>query len=244
MSMGCNSDSECPGAPATVCSGGMCVPGCANGGSCTAPLKCDPVTGHCSPGKCARDLDCDPGSYCTQAANCAVLAFGGAMPCQGGTPVFYSCATQQTPSGFTACAGAPGPTGCPYCLDNSCFHPGVCQTANDCHGGDACSNGLCTALAPQCPTTVAIGDIYKGVYAAGKEVCVRDTVQKVRQGYDGMLEVQLGVNPFLYVDIAPMYQAAGVSPPTVGQTVTVHGTVRWDGGHMDRELAPVDWIGP
>jgi hypothetical protein len=173
-----------------------------------------------------------------------VLAFGGATPCMGGTSVYYSCATQQTPSGFTSCAGAPGPTGCPYCIDNSCFHPGTCGSANDCHGGDSCTGGLCRVNTPPCPTTVAIGDIYKGVYAAGKEVCVHDTVAKVRQGVDGMLEIQLGTSPYLYVDIAPMYSAAGVMSPTVGQAITVHGTVRWDGGHQDRELLPVDYVGP
>jgi hypothetical protein len=30
----------------------------------------------------------------------------------------------------------------------------------------------------------------------------------------------------------------------VGQMVTLHGTVRWDDGHKDRELLSVDWIGP
>ena len=36
--------------------------------------------------------------------------------------------------------------------------------------------------------------------------------------------------------------SAGVMLPQVNQTVTVHGTVRWDAGHEDRELLPVDWI--
>jgi hypothetical protein len=41
-----------------------------------------------------------------------------------------------------------------------------------------------------------------------------------------------------------MYAAAGVQVPTAGQTVTVHGTVRWDDGHADFELLPVDFVGP
>ena len=35
----------------------------------------------------------------------------------------------------------------------------------------------------------------------------------------------------------------GLTLPAVGATVTVHGTVRWDDGHKDRELLPVDWVG-
>ena len=236
----CNGDAECPNAPANICSGGVCVPGCANGGTCTAPLQCDPTSGHCITPLCARDLDCDPGSYCTQTGNCVVLAFGGATACAGGTNVTSQCATETSPSEFTACAGKPGPVGCPYCIDGSCMHPGLCATADDCHGGDACVKGLCTAIAPQCPTVVTIPDVVRGVYAAGKEVCVRDTVSFVRKGYDGETEVKLGTNPYLYVDIEPMY---GLTAPEVGQTVTVHGTVRWDAGHQDRELLPVDWFG-
>jgi hypothetical protein len=245
--MSCNSDAECPNAPANICSGGQCVPGCGAGGLCTGGLTCDPSTGHCkSPGvACARDSDCDPGSYCTQSGSCTVLAFGGAETCPSGSRnVLYGCATQTSPTAFTNCAGSPGPGGCPYCIDNSCFHPGVCATANDCHAGDACHGGLCMVTAPQCPSTVTIGDVIKGTYAAGKEVCVRGTVQQMRQGYDGMIEIRLDTSPYLYIDVEPMYQAAGVTVPQLGQTVTVHGTVRWDAGHADRELLPVDFIGP
>jgi hypothetical protein len=236
----CNSDAECPNAPANICSGGMCVPGCAHGGSCTAPLTCDPTTGHCTTPMCARDLDCDPGSYCTQAGNCVVLAFGGAIACAGGTTVTAQCAAATTPAMFSSCAGAPGPVGCPYCIDGSCMHPGLCATADDCHGGDACIKGLCSAIAPQCPTVVSIGDVIKGTYAAGKEVCVKGTVTVVHQGYDGETEIRIGSTPYLYVDIEAMY---GLKTPTVGQTITLHGTVRWDAGHQDRELLPVDWYG-
>jgi len=31
---------------------------------------------------------------------------------------------------------------------------------------------------------------------------------------------------------------------TLGEVVTVHGVVRWDAGHYDRELLPVDWVSP
>jgi hypothetical protein len=240
----CNSDSECPGAPANICEGGTCVPGCTSGLQCTAPLTCDPVSGHCTTAMCNRDLDCDPGSYCTQSFACAVLAYAGAQPCAGGTPVYYSCAQKTTPADFKSCVGAPGPVGCPYCIDGSCFHAGVCSGSQDCHGGDGCVRGLCTVLPAQCPTTVPIADVVAGKYAAGKELCVRDVVTYMRSGYDGMAEIKLGSSPYLYVDVAPMYMAAGVMLPKVGQTVTVHGTVRWDAGHMDRELLPVDWIGP
>jgi hypothetical protein len=39
--IGCNADPECPGAPANICSGGACVPGCTQTG-CMSPLSCEP----------------------------------------------------------------------------------------------------------------------------------------------------------------------------------------------------------
>jgi hypothetical protein len=241
----CNTDSECVGAPANICSGGACVPGCAATG-CTAPLACNSATGHCQQPTCALDTDCDPGSWCTQAGTCQVLAFAGAIPCAGGTPVSYKCAQKTSPADFSACAGAPGPGGCPYCIDSSCFHPGLCSTVNDCHRGDACSNGVCVVEAPPCPASaiVALADIVAGKYAAGKELCVRGTVLAERTGFDGMIEIKLDSSPYLFVDEAPYYQPSGVRLPGLNEVVTVHGTVRWDSGHNDRELLPVDWVSP
>jgi hypothetical protein len=236
----CNSDADCPDPPHNICSGGICVPGCATGGLCALPLVCNPTSGHCQPSTlCARDMDCDNGSYCTQAGDCVVLANGGATPCAGGTTVSYTCATKTTPADFKTCVGAPGPGGCPYCIDGSCMHPGLCSVADDCHGGDGCVGGLCRALNQPCPSLVNLADVVSGVYAAGKEVCVKGTVTATRSGYDGMLEIKLNSSPYLFVDIEPMY---GLTLPQVNQTVTIHGTVRWDGGHMDRELLPVDWL--
>ncbi|MDB4967451.1 MAG: hypothetical protein JWN44_3140 [Myxococcales bacterium] len=243
--MTCNSDSECPNSPSNICLGGVCAPGCAENGLCAAPLLCNPTTGHCEPAtaSCLRDTDCDTGSYCTQAGNCSVLAYAGPTACQGGTVVSYTCATKTTPTTFQSCVGASGPAGCPYCINGSCMHPGLCRTSDDCHGGDGCVSGLCRVLDPPCPAsaTVEVADLNSGRYAAGKEVCVRGTVSLARSGYDGMYEIKLGTTNFLYVDIEPMYK---ITPPAVGQTVTVHGTVRWDDGHKDRELLPVDWVGP
>jgi hypothetical protein len=240
---GCNSDSECVGAPANICSGGACVPGCLSAG-CTLPQSCDPNSGHCTLPRCVRDADCDDGSYCTQSSRCDVLAFGGKIDCAGGTNVAYKCAIKTSASDFTSCAGAPGPVGCPYCIDRSCFHPGLCARDGDCHGGDSCVAGLCRVDEPACPTVVALDDVVKGRFAAGKEVCVRGPVTEVRSGYDGMNEIKLGSTPFLFVDVSPLYQSAGVILPQVGMTITVHGTVRWDDAHADFELLPVDFIGP
>ncbi len=241
----CNTDSECVGAPAKICSGGACVAGCSTTG-CSAPLVCDTATGHCGQPSCAVDTDCDSGSYCSANATCQVLAFGGAIPCAGGTPVSYTCAQKTSPADFSACAGAPGPVGCPYCLDGSCFHAGLCDGPDDCHHGDGCTLGVCVALQPQCgeDAIVALADVVSGRYAAGKEVCVTGTVTAERTGYDGMLEIKLDTDPYLFVDEAPLYHPVGVRLPSLGETVTVHGTVRWDAGHDDRELIPVDWVSP
>jgi hypothetical protein len=241
----CNSDAECRDAPTNICLAGVCAPGCASSGLCAAPLLCNPTSGHCEPpmALCARDTDCDAGSYCTQAGNCVVLGYAGPIACAGGTPVSYACATKPTPAEFQSCVGQPGPTGCPYCIDGSCLHPGLCRNSDDCHSGDGCVSGLCRVLPSPCPQSaiVDIADVLKGVYGAGKEVCVHGTVTFTRSGYDGMFEIKIGATPYLYVDLEPMY---GLTPPSVGQTITVHGTVRWDDGHKDRELLPVDWIGP
>jgi hypothetical protein len=240
---GCNSDFECVGAPANICSGGACVPGCTQTG-CTSPLACDPSSGHCMVARCSRDSDCDDGSYCTQSSRCAVLAYGGKIDCAGGAVVWYRCAIKTTPAEMAACTGPPGPVGCPYCIDHSCYHPGLCAGDSDCHGGDSCVDGLCRVDEPACPTIVPIADVVAGRFAAGKEVCVRGKVSQVRSGYDGMNEVKLDASPFLYVDVSPLYLAAGVTLPAVGQTVTAHGTVRWDASHDDYELLPVDFFGP
>ncbi len=240
---GCNTDSECVGAPANICSGGACVAGCASSG-CTAPLVCDSSSGHCQTAGCTDDSDCDDGSYCTQSASCDVLAYGGKIDCAGGTVVYYRCAVAKTPADMVSCAGAAGPVGCPYCLHNSCYHPGLCSSDNDCHAGDRCSSGLCFVASSPCPTIVAITDVIAGKFAAGKEVCVRAPVTSTDTGYDGMIEIKLGTTPYLFVDVSPMYQAAGVVVPSPGPTVTVHGVVRWDDSHDDFELLPVDWIGP
>jgi hypothetical protein len=173
-----------------------------------------------------------------------VLAFGGRTACAGGKAVIYRCAVEETATEFMGCAGAAGPSGCPYCLNGSCLHPGLCATANDCHQGDACVSGLCRVASPECPTVVPLAAITSGNFAAGKELCVHDVVTAVRSGYDGMIEVKLGTSPYLFVDVAPMYKIAGVKIPTVGDAVTVHGTVRWDAWHSDWELLPVDWVGP
>jgi hypothetical protein len=238
----CNSDADCM-PPATICSGGACVAGCGTTG-CSAPQTCSSNTGHCTVALCARDTDCDADSYCSQAASCTALSYGGKNACNGGKTVYYRCAVEETAATFDACVGPAAMSGCGYCLDNSCMHPGLCSSEADCHRGDSCVDGLCRVQAPECPTTVTVSDVSHGVFAAGKEVCVRDTVTAVRNGYDGMIDIKLGTSPYLFVDVMPMYEHAGVRIPTVGQAVTVHGTVRWDGGHSDWELLPVDWISP
>jgi hypothetical protein len=238
----CNIDSECPSAPAVICSGGLCVPGCDTTG-CAAPLSCNSASGHCETPGCQRDADCDAGSYCAADARCTVLPFAGAIPCAGGTPLSYRCAIRPTPAELVACAGPPGPAGCPYCLGGSCLQPGLCASTATCHAGDSCKGGLCRVDAPECPSLVSVASVFEGRFAAGKQVCVRDKVESVRTGYDGMIELQLGsATSFVYADLMPMYGQAGVRVPTAGETVTVHGAVRWDAGHQDRELLPVDWV--
>jgi hypothetical protein len=238
----CNGDPDC-GAPNPVCVGGHCVTSCTTSG-CAPPLSCDALSGHCRTLGCARDADCDSGSFCDQTGACEVLPYGGPSACAGGRVVSYTCATQESPAAWRSCTGAPGAAGCPYCIDGSCFRPGLCQAASDCHRGDDCVAGLCRVSAPECPVVVPLSQVAGGMLAAGKEVCVHDRVAAVRSGYDGIIEIKLGAVPYLFVDVPIMYRDAGVQVPTPGVTVTVHGTVRWDAGHADWELLPVDFVGP
>lgn len=239
--VGCRDDDDC-GAPAQICQANACMAGCTST-SCAAPLACDVATGHCAPAACARDSDCDDASTCTQGHVCVPLQQRGYSDCAGGKKVDYTCAIAESATSFSACAGDRGPPTCPYCIDDSCFQPGLCSTADDCGAGLDCVGGLCLARAPQCPVVVALVDVVNGRFAVGKAVCVRAKVTSVRSGYDGAIEVRIGTSPYLYVDVLQMYRRAGVKVPTVGDTVTVHGAVRWDDDHGDRELLPVDWIG-
>ena len=240
---GCASDSACM-TSGEVCVNGACVTACTNGGTCTAPEVCQ-TSGHCAVATCAVDADCDATSACDAASACFVLPFSEPDPCpQGGRNVSYHCATEESAAGFVACTGGPGDGRCAYCLGGSCFYPGLCSGDGDCHHGETCTLGLCRGSEDQCPSTVPIGDVVAGHYGAGKQICVRGKVGSVRSGYDGMIEPKLDEAPYLFVDVPPMYHADGVMLPDVGDTVTAHGTVRWDAGHDDWELSPVDWIGP
>src|SRR5579871_174995 len=125
MPSGCNVDGDCASKPGTVCEASVCVPSCAMGG-CVAPMVCM-GDGHCGPvGACARDIDCDAGSYCTQAGACAVLPEAGAEPCDGGDSVSVTCNEKTSASTFKQCIGAPGAADCPWCIDGSCYRPGLC----------------------------------------------------------------------------------------------------------------------
>jgi hypothetical protein len=240
---GCSADGDCANAPQEICNAGTCVASCLGGQACDALLQCD-ASGHCVTPNCQRDSDCDATSFCDGSGACKAIADGGRILCAGGTNVTDTCAQKTTAADFRACVGEPGPEGCPYCIDHSCFRPGLCVSESDCHKGDGCLLGLCMARAPECPVIVPIAAVTAGQFAAGKEVCVRGPVTKVQRGYDGMTEIKIGTTPYVFADVAPMYKTSGVTAPTLGQTVTVHGVVRWDEAHDDYELAPVDFIGP
>ncbi len=238
----CASDAGC--AAGQVCADGACVPSCLSGGACAAPLACDPRSGHCEVPACALDTDCDATSACDAAGSCFVLPHPAPGPCAGGRALSSRCAAEETVAEFVACATPAGPASRPHCLDGSCFDAGLCASPADCHRGAACTAGLCRASDAACTATVSIATVAGGHVGAGKEVCVRGKVHSVRSGYDGLIELKLDDAPYLFADVPPMYRTDGVVLPAIGDTVRVHGTVRWDAGHGDWELSPVDWIGP
>jgi hypothetical protein len=192
-------------------------------------------------GACASDSDCDAASYCDRAAGCTALGAGGAIACAGGTALRDACDPQRTPSGWQACVGAPGPADCPYCTDGSCFRPGLCGGDGDCHQGDACSGGLCRPAAPECPVMAMSADVVAGSFAAGHEVCVRDTVTSIETGYT--MVMHLG-GAGLTAVLTQLYLGGGLTVPSVGATVTLHGVVRWDQWRTHWEIDPVDWWQP
>jgi hypothetical protein len=103
-------------------------------------------------------------------------------------------------------------------------------------------------------------DVANGVYAPGKEVCIRDVVHDVIAEPDGDFHIRMGTFttavfgtcPYpvvppgkgLVTELTPDYQNAGLTPPAAGATVTIQGTVRWDGYHCWWEVHPVKYIGP
>ncbi|MCB9648135.1 MAG: hypothetical protein H6730_16230 [Deltaproteobacteria bacterium] len=119
----CFTDAPCD-PPRTVCAGGFCAPGCANGGpACTGGATCDGATGRCF----------DP------QAGCAVDA-----ECGDGAP-YQVCEDRRC---RYAC-GVPSAAGCVG--DRRCTAGGSCQVAPTC-GQDAdcgdselvCTAGHCT----------------------------------------------------------------------------------------------------
>jgi hypothetical protein len=238
---GCSADTDCAGSPGTVCEVGACVPGCAQAG-CAMPMVCLP-SGHCGPpgNACARDADCDAGSICV-GGTCSVAPNGGATTCAGGTVVRTTCNQLSSVSQWRFCVGAAGPAACPYCVDGSCYRPGICSLDTECHTGTRCTNGLCSPASPACPSTVAAADIQAGGFASGHELCVHEIVESGVTDYNGDTVLKLGPTG-LYGIVSPLYQST-LAPVTVGQPATLHGTVRWNAWRTRWELHPIDWIGP
>ena len=194
-------------------------------------------------GPCTDDMQCPAGDYCTRAGACASLGDG---KCAGG-------------SSSASCGGY-----APRCKDYACFQSGACGGVSaNCHAGDDCttrsSETLCFPTSP-CKETVTVADVASGKYAPGKEVCVRDYVHGVLSETDGDYHIRMGhaatqvfgTCPFpvvppgvgLVTELTPEYQRAGLATPSVGSTITVQGTVRWDGAHCWWEIHPIKYIGP
>ena len=69
---------------------------------------------------------------------------------------------------------------------------------------------------------------------------MQGTVMAAKSGVTGVFEIRLELEPVPLrrhrADVR--HHAARRS----GDVILVHGTVRWDDGHKDRELLPVDWF--
>jgi hypothetical protein len=88
---------------------------------------------------------------------------------------------------------------------------------------------------------VTAAAIVGGGFAAGHEVCVQGRVGDASSTLSGNVLLHLGSSPGVYAEITPQYLAAGVGRPSTGDTITIHGTVRWDQSHSQWEILPVDW---
>ena len=201
------------------------------------------VTPDVPAGPCTNDMECAASEYCAfPGGTCKALPSG---KCTG--------------SSAGSCGGY-----LPRCKDYSCFSRGDCGGKDsNCHAGETCvAKGGATLCMPSspCKETVSALDVANGVYASGKEVCIRDVVREVLSETDGDYHVRMGKQktavfgtcPFpvvppgtgLVTELTPEYQSAGLTTPTVGATVTVQGTVRWDGAHCWWEIHPVKYFGP
>jgi hypothetical protein len=195
------------------------------------------------PGACTEDMECAASQYCVfPGGTCSALGSG---KCSG--------------TSASTCGGAG-----PKCKDGSCFWSGACAADSTCHAGETCvskagASKLCFPTSP-CKETVTSLDVANGKYAPGKEVCIRDVVHDVLSEPDGDYHIRMGTFttavfgtcPYpvvppgkgLVTELTPEYQAAGLTTPAAGSTVTVQGTVRWDGYHCWWEIHPVKYIGP
>ena len=152
----------------------------------------------------------------------------------------------------------------PRCKDYSCFTTGDCGGKDsNCHAGEKCqtfgASTLCVPISP-CTETVTTADVMNGKITPGKEVCIKDYVHGVLSETDGDYHVRMGKTPTLVfgtcpfpvtppgyglvTELTPEYQKAGLVTPAVGSTITVQGTVRWDGAHCWWEIHPVKYFGP
>ena len=243
--MGCIDDLACKSQPGTVCSGGVCHAGCSTSG-CAAPLMCSSAD-RCWPATCARDDDCGHDSYCADNGTsgvCKALTSSGASTCPAGVASISStCNESHTVDTFTDCAGKISTVpGCPWCVQGACYEPGLCKLAADCHNEDGCVSGLCRPEQPVCPTFVPAADVLAGKFSAGHELCVKDSVASVFTSSDGDIVIALG-SVKLAVEITPQYAGASKLTFTVGETLTVHGPVRWNQWRTRWEIRPVDYAG-
>ena len=88
---------------------------------------------------------------------------------------------------------------------------------------------------------MSAADVAAGKFAAGHEVCVRDRIMSGFVASDGDIVIKLGA-PSLAAEITPVYASSGPAL-SVGETVTVHGAVRWNAWRTRWELRPVDgWM--
>ena len=190
----CASDVPCD-PPRTVCEGGTCAPGCANGGAaCVGNATCDPTTGRCfdAAAVCGVASDCGPGAP-------YMVCEGGRCRYGCGVPFAADCGDVDFVCTAGHCTRRCDGRSAYACLGNSTCNSGTgrCEGASplglDCTQHADCSSGHCLSITSPsaqsfcsraCGGTADCPRDMSCLQVDGASLCIREAVFSPRPQMD------------------------------------------------------------